>query len=74
MSEYGELGRKLSIRLADCLAKALDHVVPPGTLGRGMKLEQSNDVQHRYDPSTGILQITGVTKIEICRTNPELHD
>lgn len=62
-----ELGYKLKCRLAQFLSRANLEVIPPGTLGAGMGFEQSDDVEHHYNPATEILTIKGTVTIRVRR-------
>ncbi len=60
-----DLARRLEHRMARLLADAQQSVVPPGTLGTGLGVRQTNDTGTTYDPVRGVLTITGVVKIDI---------
>ncbi|MGM0488133.1 MAG: hypothetical protein ACQESR_15385 [Planctomycetota bacterium] len=69
-----ELGYQLKCRLAQFLADAGFKVIPPGTLGAGMGYRQSDDVAHKYDSESGVLTVTGITTIEVCRAYKDDDD
>ena len=59
------LARSLKHKLAKALADTSSIVVPPGTLGQGVSVSETNDVDQVYDPIRGVLTVTGVVRIEV---------
>ena len=59
------LARSIEHKMAKALADAGHALVPPGTLGAGVQVTQTNDTQHVYDPVRGVLTVTGVVKIDV---------
>jgi len=59
------LARSIEHKMAKALVDAGLLLVPPGTLGAGVSVTQSNDTGHSYDPVRGVLTVTGVVKIDV---------
>jgi hypothetical protein len=59
------LARSIERKIAKALAEASQSLVPPGTLGAGVSITQTNDTEHVYDPVRGVLTVIGTVRIEV---------
>ena len=59
------LARSIERKIAKALVEASQSLVPPGTLGAGVSITQTNDTEHVYDPVRGVLTVIGTVRIEV---------